>query len=179
MPSKKAAQKKNKKDLKRSAKKLSKKTKKVSPKKSVPKKPSLTKAAPKKSATKRSVSTRPAPKKATQKRPAPLVAAAKKTSREKPSSPGTGRRDRGTTAELQLEKKGQGPGTAGQSGDVQGLPDEESVDTESVEELAEEGQGFEAAFVDGVENALDPDEGEVTTKEEPEGDVPSEYLEHE
>ena len=76
-------------------------------------------------------------------------------------------------------KKGPGTGAAGQSGDIQGLANEESVGTESVEELAEEGQGFEAAFVDGVENAPDPDEAEVTTREEPEDDVPSEYLEKE
>lgn len=119
-----------------------------------------------------------APKEATLKKSVPKKAV-KKPSRKKPSSNRTGRGYRGTTAELLPIKRGPGPGVAGQSGDIQGLPDDESVDTESVEELAEEGQGFEAAFVDGVENAPDADEAEVTTKEDPEGDVPSEYLENE
>jgi hypothetical protein len=46
----------------------------------------------------------------------------------------------------------------------------------SVEELAEEGQDFEAEVVSGVENAPDADKGEVRTKEVPEDDVPPEYL---
>jgi hypothetical protein len=65
--------------------------------------------------------------------------------------------------------------TAGQSGDVQGLPEVESADSESVAELAEEGQDYEAEVVSGVENALDPDQGEVKTREVPEDDVPPEY----
>src|SRR5207249_5399164 len=70
-----------------------------------------------------------------------------------------------------------GPETGGQSGDTQGLSDVAEADSESVEELAEEGQFFEAALVSGVENAPDPDVAEVTTREVPEDDVPSEYLE--
>jgi hypothetical protein len=46
-----------------------------------------------------------------------------------------------------------------------------------VVELAEEGQAFEADVVRGVENAPDPDVAEVTTREVPEDDVPSEYQE--
>lgn len=65
--------------------------------------------------------------------------------------------------------------SAGQSGDTQGLSDIEDVDTESVEELAEEGQGIEASIVDAVENAPDPDVSEVRTREVPEDDVPEEY----
>ena len=64
---------------------------------------------------------------------------------------------------------------AGQSGDVQGLSDIEDVDSESVRELAEEGQDFEAGIVSGVENAPDPDVSEVKTHEVPEDDVPEEY----
>ena len=64
---------------------------------------------------------------------------------------------------------------AGQSGDVQGLSDVEDVDSESVRELAEEGQDFEAGIVSGVENAPDPDVSEVKTHEVPEDDVPEEY----
>ncbi len=69
-----------------------------------------------------------------------------------------------------------GLGAGGQSGDVQGLSRAQDVDSESVAELAEEGQAFEAEVVSGVENAPDADKGEVRTKEVPEDDVPPEYL---
>jgi len=68
--------------------------------------------------------------------------------------------------------------SAGQSGDIQQLPDEADVDSESVTELAEEGNAFEAEAVAGVENAKDPDLAEVTTHEVPEDDVPLEYLDN-
>jgi hypothetical protein len=74
-------------------------------------------------------------------------------------------------------RRGLGAASGGQSGDTQGLSQRESVDSESVTELAEEGQDFEAEVVSGVENAKDPDEGEVTTTEVPEDDVPPEYTE--
>lgn len=74
-------------------------------------------------------------------------------------------------------RKGLGPSAGGQSGDVQGLSESESVDSESVSELAEEGQDYEAEVVSGVENAPDADRGEVKTHEVPEDDVPPEYLE--
>lgn len=73
-------------------------------------------------------------------------------------------------------RRGMGEGAAGQSGDTQGLSRTEDVDSESVEELAEEGQSFEAEVVSGVEDALDPDQGEVRTREVPEDDVPGEYT---
>jgi hypothetical protein len=69
-----------------------------------------------------------------------------------------------------------GPDSAGQSGDLQQIPDEADVDSESVEELLEEGNAFEAGVVRGVENAKDADVSEVTTREFPEDDVPEEYL---
>jgi hypothetical protein len=50
------------------------------------------------------------------------------------------------------------------------------ADSQSVEELVEEGNAFEAEAIDGVENAKDPDVSEVTTREVPEDDVPQEYL---
>ena len=71
--------------------------------------------------------------------------------------------------------RGLGPGAGGQSGDNQGLSRREVADSESVEELTEEGQEYEAEVISGVENAPDPDQGEVTTKQVPEDDVPSEY----
>jgi hypothetical protein len=65
--------------------------------------------------------------------------------------------------------------SAGQSGDTQGLSDIEEADSESVEELSEEGQDLEADVIDAVENAPDPDVSEVHTREVPEDDVPEEY----
>jgi hypothetical protein len=66
--------------------------------------------------------------------------------------------------------------SAGQSGDLQGLSDVEGADSESVDELIEEGNAFEADVVSGVERAGDDDEQEVRTHEVPEDDVPEEYL---
>lgn len=66
-----------------------------------------------------------------------------------------------------------------QSGDLQGLREIESADSESVEELAEEGNAFEAEAVAGVEHADDDAEREVHTHEVPEDDVPEEYLDKE
>jgi len=73
--------------------------------------------------------------------------------------------------------KGLGPGSAGQSGDTQGLSDVAEADSESVQELVEEGQSFEAEVISGVEDAPDPDVAEVRTKQIREDDVPPEYLE--
>ena len=59
---------------------------------------------------------------------------------------------------------------------MQGLSRRERSDSESVEELLEEGNAFEADVVSGVEAAEDADEREVHTHEVPEDDVPGEYL---
>jgi len=72
-------------------------------------------------------------------------------------------------------RRGLGSAAAGQSGDLQGLSRGEDADSESEEELLEEGQSFEAEAVRGVANAKDPDQDEVRTHEVPEDDVPSEY----
>ena len=63
-----------------------------------------------------------------------------------------------------------------QSGDLDYLSRAERADSESVEELVEEGNLFEAGAVAGVEAADDADEKEVRTRELPEDDVPEEYL---
>lgn len=47
-----------------------------------------------------------------------------------------------------------------------------------MEELAEEGNAFEADAIYGVENARDSDVAEVITHEIPEDDVPGEYLDN-
>ena len=66
--------------------------------------------------------------------------------------------------------------SGGQSGDLQGLSAVEGADSESVEELLEEGNAFEAGVVMGVEDAGDADLEEVRTHQVPEDDVPGEYL---
>jgi hypothetical protein len=102
------------------------------------------------------------------------AAARKKTSRRKRPTRGGGASP-GSRAQIDqgaaLEK-------GGQSGDIQGLSDVEGVDSESVAELVEEGQAFEAGIVDGVENAPDADKGDLTTKEVPENDVSPEYRDY-
>jgi hypothetical protein len=74
------------------------------------------------------------------------------------------------------EQQGLGPDAAGQSGDLQGLSEIADADSESVEQLIEEGQALEAEAVAGVEDAADPDVSEVRVRQRPEDDVPEEYL---
>lgn len=62
------------------------------------------------------------------------------------------------------------------SEDFEGLSRAEEADSESVDELVEEGNVFEAGAVEGVEEADSSDEREVHTHEVPEDDVPEEYL---
>jgi hypothetical protein len=64
-----------------------------------------------------------------------------------------------------------GPGSGGQSGDMQGLSDIADVDSESVVELLQEGQFYEAEVVSGIENSFVDEVGEVHTKEVPLDDV--------
>jgi hypothetical protein len=108
--------------------------------------------------------------------PKKKVAAKKKApKRKKPAKAKKPARGQASNTEVTaVDRRGTGPGSGGQSGDLQGLSRRESADSESVEELLEDGQAFEAEAVSGVENALDPDESEVTTKEVPEDDVPEE-----
>jgi len=61
------------------------------------------------------------------------------------------------------------------AGDDQGISRNERLDSESVEELLEEGQSFEGSIVEGVEGARDADQGEVRTHEPREDDLPEEY----
>src|SRR5689334_8087485 len=75
-----------------------------------------------------------------------------------------------------VEKRASRSGRSGQlSGDLQGLSRSEGADSESVAELLDEGNPFEAEVVSGVE-AAGTDEKEVRTHEVPEDDVPGEYL---
>jgi len=73
--------------------------------------------------------------------------------------------------DIAVMSAGPGSGTAGQSGDIQGLSDVETADSESVRELVEDGQDYEAGIVDGIENAPDADQGEIRTREVPEDEI--------
>lgn len=84
----------------------------------------------------------------------------------------------GNLKDSERQTNDRGPGSAGQSGDTQGFStDEEDADSESVAELLEEGQYFEASVVSGIENAARADIAEVKTRQVPEDDVPAEYIE--
>jgi hypothetical protein len=141
-------------------------------KKSAPKKKLASKKKPVPKKKKPAFKKKPAPKK---KAPAKKKSGAKK----KPISPkkSSSRTVQETTYPVTGRgRRGLDAASGGQSGDTQGLSRREREDSESVEELAEEGQYFEAEAVSGVEDAKDPDQGEVTTSEVPEDDVPSEYT---
>ena len=128
------------------------------------KKPAGKKAAGKKTAGKKTVGKKaPARKKP-----------ARKTSRASASRPPRDRAD--SSIEAPPAERGLGAEAGGQSGDTEGVSREELAASESVEELLEEGQAFEAGIVSGVENAPDADKGGVRTRQVPEDDVPQEYL---
>jgi len=57
---------------------------------------------------------------------------------------------------------------AGQAGDLEGLSSVEDADSESVQELAEEGQDFEAGIVEGVERAEDEPEKQMRVRRDEE-----------
>jgi len=80
---------------------------------------------------------------------------------------------------INLEPKGLDSKSGGQSGALQGLSDIEGASSESVDELLEEGNAFEAEVVKGVEDAPDADESEVHTHQRPqEEDLPEDFREN-
>ena len=113
---------------------------------------------------------RSAAKKSAAKKPAKKKAAAKAARRRRNGGPN------GRVETVTYEPKGIGARSGGQSGDLQGLSDAAGADAESVDELLEEGNAFEAEVVKGVEDVPDADEGEIRTREVPEDDVPEEYF---
>src|SRR5579862_7964963 len=134
-------------------------------KQSKPKKRLSRKAAPRKNAAKKAGST---------KKSAPARKSVPKKKKGLKKSKPRGKSENADT--VVFEPKGSGPRSGGQSGDLQGLSNREGADSESVDELLEEGNAFEAEAVSGVE-AADNEEGrEVHTHEVPEDDVPEEYL---
>lgn len=66
----------------------------------------------------------------------------------------------------ELENEELASDSAGQSGDAQGLSQTADADEESVEELAETDQAYEAEAVDGLEDAADHPERPVQTRED-------------
>ena len=76
---------------------------------------------------------------------------------------------------VRLKRRARTAAAGAGGGDFGGVSVVEGADSESPEELLEEGQTFEAGIVSGVENAPDPDQGEVRTHEVPQDDVPEEY----
>jgi hypothetical protein len=142
--------------------------------------PSKTNKKKKSAKKKKTPSRKPAPKKKAAKKAAPAkkVAPKKKVSpKKKKALKKSGVRGKSDGVDsVVFEPKGLGARSGGQSGDLQGLSNREGADSESVDELLEEGNAFEAEVVKGVEDVPDADEGEVRTHEVPEDDVPEEYL---
>jgi hypothetical protein len=118
---------------------------------------------------------RPAPKKIAAKKAAPARKVAPKKIKALKKNRSRGKSEGADTVVFQ--PKGLGARSGGQSGDLQGLSNREGADSESVDELLEEGNAFEAEVVKGIEDVPDADEDEVRTHEVPEDDVPDEYLE--
>jgi hypothetical protein len=142
-------------------------TKKKSKKKTTKKKAAGKKAAPAK-AIKR-------PKKA-KKKVATKTAVSRPASRKKPVQKAPERASGAPRVAVRHPVQRRGSWSGEQAGDLQGLSHREGADSESVDELLEEGNAFEAEAVSGVE-AADNEEGrEVHTHEVPEDDVPEEYL---
>jgi hypothetical protein len=135
--------------------------------KATPKKKSVKKAAPTKSAKK------PLKKKAKKKAPAKLPVRAKTAPAIAKIVPAKPRRERREVVDESLPGLRRAPA---QSPDMRGASRAELADSESVDELLDEGNTFEAGVVEGVEEADNADEREVHTRELPEDDVPEEYL---
>jgi len=136
------------------------------------KRPPMKKTSNRRSATKRNTAKKKLPtKKAPQKK------AAVKTKPAGKKTVSALNEERTDTVTSSQERRG--VGSAGQSGDLQGLSSVEEADSESVDELLEEGNAFESDVVTGVEDAGNADESEVRTHEVPEDDVPDEYLDKE
>src|SRR3984885_52385 len=114
-------------------------------------------------------------KKAAPKKKAAKKKPARNTAPGKAASRGRARGKAEATSPVEFEPKGLGARSGGQSGDLQGLSNRGESDSESVDELLEEGNAFEAEAVKGVEDADEADEQEVRTHEVPEDDVPEEY----
>jgi hypothetical protein len=136
----------------------------------------------KKSAAKKAKSTKKLAKRAVVKKPAAAHRAAKKKSRGSSRRMAAAAITSGSEAST-LDPKGRlileseeeatpGVHKGDLSGDLQGISTEKLSDSESVSELIEEGQDLEAELIEGIEEAPDPDQGEVRVHKAPQTDVP-------
>ena len=117
------------------------------------------------------------PKKTARKKPARKKPAARKTSSRTARNKTAAASKRQSPVSREQRRWDREAAISGrQSGDLQGLSRAEQADSESVDELVEEGNLFEAGAVAGVEEADSADEKEVHTHEVSEDDVPEEYL---
>ncbi len=137
--------------------------------------PTKTKKKKKQAKTKKVSKPKQASKKGAVKKHAPSKKATPKKKKALKRSRPRGRSD--AAESVVFEPKGLGARSGGQSGDLQGLSNREGADSESVDELLEEGNAFEAEIIKGIEDVPDADQGEIRTREVPEDDVPEEYLE--
>ena len=126
-------------------------------------------------AAKKKTKKKAATRKSVPKKKATAKKRASGTRKKQPARAGR-KRTSGRQSEYALRRPGRGALSGGQSGDLQGLSTREDVDSESVDELLEEGNAFEAGVVEGVEDAESRSERPVHTREVPEDDVPEEYL---
>src|SRR5215471_9298975 len=136
------------------------------------------KSTARKSVSKAARSQRGAKKKSAKKAPAKKVA---KKMASRSTRRGKQKASVDKTREVRQEIQGKGRDSARTASgrpteDLEGLSRAPEADSESVAELVEEGNLFEAGAVAGVEEADNSDEREVRTHEVPEDDVPEEYL---
>jgi hypothetical protein len=134
---------------------------------------SASKRAGKRAATKKSVKKKVAPNRSVAKKKALKKTIIGKTANLPNVRSRSERQGRGSSV---FSREASGSSSGGQSGDLQGLSNVETADSESVDELLEEGNAFEAEVVSGVEDAGERGVREVRTHEVPEDDVPGEYL---
>ncbi len=166
--------------------------KKTHKKKSNPRKKSATRKSAKTAASGASRKMKAKAQKSGSKARAPKRKAANKSRASKPVTRTTSRKParvlrsrlptRGEDRDLEMENfepAGLGARSGGQSGDLQGLSNKQSADSESVDELLEEGNSFEAEVVKGVQDAPDADVSEVHTHQEREElDLPEDFREN-
>ena len=137
----------------------------------------MKKSAKKKLARKRETPKKQLAKKAAQKKATVKTKAVGKKTIGVKTATALKRQVRGKSQSVDMEPFSTGGSGArsGQSGDLQGLSNVQGADSESVDELLEEGNALEADVVTGVEDAGGADEREVRTHEVPQDDVPEEY----
>jgi hypothetical protein len=80
---------------------------------------------------------------------------------------------------MKRKKTQPGDESTRETGDAEGLSDSAESSSQSVAELLDEGQSFEASVLNGIENARNADDGPIRTREVRQDDVPAEYLDDE